>query len=64
MFFQILAYFEGSDRLRTQIDQHVCCVFYSEKLSGPIFTKMAQKLAFESTERYPNLDLITKILLY
>ena len=26
-------------------------MFYSEELSGPIFTKIAQKLAFESTKR-------------
>ena len=31
-------------------------MFYSEELSGPIFMKIAQKLAFESTKRSPCSD--------
>ena len=34
--------------------QYVRCVFYSEEISGPIFTKMAHKLAFEHYT--PNLQ--------
>ena len=42
--------------LRKQLTQYVHCVFYSGELSGPIFTKIAQKLAFESTKRSPCSD--------
>ena len=43
-------------RLRMQLDQYVRYMLYSDKLSGPIITKLAQKLAFESTKRSPNSD--------
>ena len=37
--------------LTKQLGQNVRCMFYSEKLGRPIFTKMTQKLAFESINR-------------
>ena len=42
--------------LRKQLTYYVRCVFYSEELSRPIFTKIAQKLAFESTKKSPCSD--------
>ena len=38
--------------LRTQLAECVLCVFYSQKLSRPIFTKLSHKLAFGSTKRF------------
>ena len=43
--------------LGTQLDQYGRSVYYSDKLSGPIFTKTAQKLAFDSTKRSPSEDI-------
>ena len=47
---------KSEGKLRTQLDQYVRCVFYSEELNEPTLTKMAQILAFESTKRSPCSD--------